>query len=49
MPSNIGNDVTALWRHYDDSVSSEFIVKRQALHVSILSLCSFTGRLCSGT
>jgi len=46
--NNIGNDATALWRHWDDSVSSDFIVKRQAMHVSILSACSFVGRLCSG-
>jgi len=46
--NNIGNDATALWRHYDDSVTDEFIVKRQAMHVSILSVCSFVGRLSSG-
>jgi hypothetical protein len=46
--SNIGNDATALWRHYDDSVSEDFIMKRQAMHVSILSVCSFIGRLGSG-
>jgi hypothetical protein len=48
MDSNIGNDATALWRHYDDSASEDFINKRQAMHVSILSLCSFLGRLASG-
>jgi hypothetical protein len=47
--SNIGNDATALWRHYDDSVSDDFVMKRQAMHVSILSVCSFIGRLLSGT
>ncbi|KAL3418352.1 major facilitator superfamily transporter [Phlyctema vagabunda] len=46
--NNIGNDANALWRHYDDSVSEEFITKRQALHVSILSVGSFVGRLVSG-
>jgi hypothetical protein len=46
--SNIGNDATALWRHYDDSASEDFIMKRQAMHVSILSVCSFSGRLLSG-
>jgi len=46
--NNIGNDATALWRHYDDSVSSGFIGKRQAMHVSVLSACQFIGRLCSG-
>lgn len=47
-PSNIGNDADALWRHYDDSVSNDFIAKNQAMHVSILSLGSFGGRLLSG-
>ncbi|KAH8597243.1 major facilitator superfamily domain-containing protein [Bisporella sp. PMI_857] len=46
--NNIGNDVRALWRHYDDSVDDDFIMKRQAMHVSILSVCSFSGRLLSG-
>ncbi|KAG4422507.1 hypothetical protein IFR04_004408 [Cadophora malorum] len=46
--NNIGNDANALWRHYDDSVSDDFINKRQAMHVSILSVCSFVGRLSSG-
>lgn len=46
--NNIGNDATALWQHYDDSVSPAFILQQQALHVSILSVCSFLGRLLSG-
>ncbi|CZT10282.1 hypothetical protein WAI453_009375 [Rhynchosporium graminicola] len=46
--NNIGNDANALWRHWDDSVSDDFINKRQAMHVSILSVCSFVGRLSSG-
>ncbi|TVY17539.1 putative membrane protein [Lachnellula arida] len=46
--NNIGNDATALWRHYDDSVTDDFVQKRQAMHVSILSVCSFVGRLFSG-
>lgn len=46
--NNIGNDATALWQHYDDSVSPEFILQQQAIHVSILSVCSFLGRLLSG-
>ncbi|SPO05064.1 related to MCH1 Monocarboxylate Permease Homologue, not transporting monocarboxylate [Cephalotrichum gorgonifer] len=46
--NNIGNDVKALWRYYDDSVDEAFVIKNQQLHVSILSLCSFTGRLLSG-
>ncbi|KAG0649282.1 hypothetical protein D0Z07_4323 [Hyphodiscus hymeniophilus] len=46
--NNIGNDASALWRHYDDSVSEDFVMKRQAMHVSILSICSFSGRLLSG-
>ncbi|KAK6585084.1 hypothetical protein PZA11_001811 [Diplocarpon coronariae] len=46
--NNIGNDTRALWRHWDDSVDDDFIAKRQAMHVSILSVCSFVGRLMSG-
>lgn len=46
--NNIGNDARSLWHHYDDSASSEFIQKRQLMHVGILSLMSFVGRLCSG-
>ncbi len=46
--NNIGNDAKALWNHYDNSVTHEFIQGRQLMHVGILSLGSFTGRLCSG-
>lgn len=46
--NNIGNNTRSLWHHYDDSTSHEFIQKRQLMHVGILSLGSFTGRLCSG-
>ncbi|EEA28737.1 MFS transporter, putative [Talaromyces marneffei ATCC 18224] len=46
--NNIGNDTKALWRYYDDSADSNFIQHRQVMHVSILSLCSFLGRLLSG-
>lgn len=46
--SNIGNDAQALWQRHDDSVSQEFLVTRQQMHVSILSVCSFLGRLLSG-
>ncbi|KAJ5052408.1 uncharacterized protein L3040_002158 [Drepanopeziza brunnea f. sp. 'multigermtubi'] len=46
--NNIGNDTKALWIHFDDSVTDDFVNKRQAMHVSILSVCSFVGRLMSG-
>ncbi|KAI6781775.1 putative membrane protein-like protein [Emericellopsis cladophorae] len=46
--NNIGNNAKALWKKHDDSVSSEFLVSRQQMHVSILSVCSFLGRLSSG-
>ncbi|KAI9789175.1 MAG: hypothetical protein M1816_006309 [Peltula sp. TS41687] len=46
--NNVGNDTQALWSHYDDSVSQKFIQKRQFVHVSLISLSSFTGRLSSG-
>lgn len=49
MHSNIGNDASALWKHYDDSIDDKTLVLRQQLHVSILSLGSFAGRLLSGT
>ncbi|KAK7981870.1 hypothetical protein PG996_009556 [Apiospora saccharicola] len=46
--NNIGNDVTALWKHYDDSIDDKTLVLRQQMHVSILSIGSFVGRLLSG-
>lgn len=47
--NNIGNNVAALWKHYDDSIDNKALVLYQQLHVSILSLGSFSGRLLSGT
>ncbi|MCJ1390162.1 hypothetical protein MMC18_003020 [Xylographa bjoerkii] len=46
--NNIGNDAQALWSHYDDSVTPGWIQRRQLMHVSIISVLSFTGRLLSG-
>ncbi|KAL2173861.1 major facilitator superfamily domain-containing protein [Thermothelomyces heterothallicus CBS 202.75] len=46
--NNIGHDVQALWKLYDDSVDEAFLVHRQQMHVSILSVGSFCGRLLSG-
>lgn len=46
--NNIGNNAKALWHHWDDSASHDFIQQRQLMHVSILSLMSFVGRLSSG-
>lgn len=46
--SNIGNDVNILWRHYDNSVAPVFLFRHQQLHVAILSVLSFCGRLLSG-
>ncbi|KAI9736066.1 MAG: hypothetical protein M1818_006242 [Claussenomyces sp. TS43310] len=46
--NNIGNDATALWRAYKPDASPGFIAGRQAMHVSIISIFSFIGRLCSG-
>ena len=46
--NNIGNDARALWYHLDPSTPDAFITKRQSMNVSILSFCSFTGRLTSG-
>ncbi|CAK7198271.1 hypothetical protein SEUCBS139899_000931 [Sporothrix eucalyptigena] len=46
--NNIGHDANALWKHYDDSVDESFLIGRQQMHVSILSIGSFAGRLSSG-
>ncbi|KAI8951056.1 MFS general substrate transporter [Xylaria longipes] len=46
--NNIGNDAAVLWKHYDDSINDKALVLHQQLHVSILSLGSFSGRLLSG-
>ncbi|KAI1186218.1 MFS general substrate transporter [Nemania serpens] len=46
--NNMGNDAAALWKHYDDSIDDKAMVLHQQLHVSILSLGSFAGRLLSG-
>ncbi|KAI9886668.1 MAG: hypothetical protein M1823_001511 [Watsoniomyces obsoletus] len=46
--NNIGNDTRALWNHFDDTVPSDYIEKRQHFHVSIISITSFGGRLASG-
>ncbi|KAH8894053.1 MFS general substrate transporter [Thozetella sp. PMI_491] len=46
--NNIGHDANALWKHYDESVSEEFLVHSQQMHVSILSVGSFMGRMLSG-
>lgn len=46
--SNMGHDVQALWNHYDDSVNKAFVARHQLIHVSIISVCSFLGRLISG-
>ncbi|ROT34827.1 MFS general substrate transporter [Sodiomyces alkalinus F11] len=46
--NNTGHNVNALWRHWDNTLSNGFLVSQQQMHVSILSLCSFAGRLLSG-
>ncbi len=46
--SNIGHDVQALWKHWDNDVKNDFVAHRQLWHVSIISLGSFFGRLSSG-
>ncbi|KAL7949823.1 serine incorporator domain-containing protein [Trichoderma barbatum] len=46
--NNIGNDANALWKHYDSSVDEPFLVSHQQIHVSILSVFNFVGRLLSG-
>lgn len=46
--NNIGNIAQALWLSFDPETPESYIAKRQVLHVSILSVMSFTGRLTSG-
>ncbi|KAJ4310949.1 hypothetical protein N0V94_008182 [Neodidymelliopsis sp. IMI 364377] len=46
--NNIGHNVQALWSYFDKSATKDFIAHRQLLHVSIISIGSFLGRLSSG-
>ncbi|KAK1755975.1 major facilitator superfamily domain-containing protein [Echria macrotheca] len=46
--NNIGHDVNALWKRWDENVTEGFLIQRQQMHVSILSIGSFLGRLLSG-
>ncbi|KAF3937354.1 hypothetical protein ABW19_dt0204303 [Dactylella cylindrospora] len=47
--NNIGHSVQALWYFYDPQKDAKDVERSQGIHVSILSLCSFSGRLMSGT
>ncbi|KAF3903056.1 hypothetical protein ABW21_db0200194 [Orbilia brochopaga] len=47
--NNIGHSVQALWSAYDPKKDDKFVERFQGIQVSILSLCSFSGRLISGT
>ncbi|CCX15005.1 Similar to Uncharacterized membrane protein YMR155W; acc. no. Q03795 [Pyronema omphalodes CBS 100304] len=46
--NNIGHNAQVLWSEYDPTKSPEYVQKRQGMHVSILSIGSFTGRMVSG-
>lgn len=46
--NNIGNDAGALWRYKNPETKRAFIRSREQMHVGILSLMSFAGRLASG-
>ncbi|KAI0998784.1 hypothetical protein K3495_g9412 [Podosphaera aphanis] len=46
--NNLGNDVKALSHHWNSSIDEGSIIKRQAVQVSTLSICSFFGRIASG-
>lgn len=46
--NNIGNNVQALWYNDPSEPDAAFIMKRQLMHVSIISVFSFFGRLLSG-
>lgn len=46
--NNIGHSVQALWSKYSPDTDPKVVQSRQAMHVSILSICSFTGRIFAG-
>jgi MFS family permease len=46
--NNIGNDAQALWKKYAPDTDPAYVEGRQQMHVSIISIGSFTGRLLSG-
>ncbi|KAF8423119.1 major facilitator superfamily domain-containing protein [Tirmania nivea] len=46
--NNIGHSVQALWSKYLPDTDPKVVQTRQAMHVSILSICSFTGRIFAG-
>jgi len=46
--NNIGGVAQSLWLSLDPETPDSFIANRQVLHVSILSVMSFSGRLTSG-
>jgi hypothetical protein len=46
--NNIGNNVQALWYNDPSNPDAAYIMKRQLMHVSIISVFSFFGRLLSG-
>ncbi|KAI5785085.1 major facilitator superfamily domain-containing protein [Peziza echinospora] len=46
--NNIGHSVQALWAKYAPDTEPHYVQTRQAMHVSILSLFSFSGRIISG-
>ncbi|PWW76394.1 MFS general substrate transporter [Tuber magnatum] len=46
--NNIGHSVQALWAKFAPDKHPDFVQGQQSMHVSILSLCSFCGRMVSG-
>jgi len=40
--------VQALWTKFSPDTDPKVVQTRQAMHVSILSICSFTGRIFAG-
>ncbi|KAF2401719.1 MFS general substrate transporter [Trichodelitschia bisporula] len=46
--NNIGSDTQALWYFDDPDASKKFVADAQLIHVSIISIMSFVGRLASG-
>ena len=46
--AKLGYQTKALWVHYDQSVSHDFVQEQQLMNVQIYSLASFFGRIFSG-
>jgi len=48
QPGLINPQVQALWAKFAPDKHPDYVQGQQSMHVSILSLCSFSGRMLSG-